>query len=455
MSTHPTDLPALRAELAHVLASPVFRGAVRHCQLLGYLAEQAAAGDDGRLKETVLALEVFDRPADRFDPARDSIVRVEVRRLRQRLARHYAGPGAGSARRLELDPGQYRLHLASVVMPPGAAGVRGAADELADRGDHFLRQGHEEGCRKALERYAAATAADPGSARAWFGKARAWGMLAGMTFVAPTPAVDNAAAAAERALALDPAHAEALALLAGLRHRYALDWSGARALLERALRAAPKSVFLHHQFALSLMFVREFDAAEACLRTARGIDPLHTGLRAHEALLALYRRRWDEAERLLLALLDVQPNALAISLLGYLHLLRGRPDAALQRYREAQLVFPQLTIGAIGVAQAHALAGRADEARTTLAALQAARGERYLPPYQRALVAVALGDKAEALALLKLAADERDANFVCLPVDPGLDPLRALPAFKALEARCGPLGPPGPPAQTCAAGAQA
>ena len=56
--------------------------------MLRYLVERTLDGDGDQLKEYVLGTEVFDRP-DSYDPRLDSIVRVEVRRLRSRLEAYY------------------------------------------------------------------------------------------------------------------------------------------------------------------------------------------------------------------------------------------------------------------------------------------------------------------------------------------------------------------------------
>ncbi len=75
-----------QATLTAVLSHPAFGRAERHRRLLGYLVEAALAGAEGRLKETAIALDVFGRDPARYDPRRDAIVRVEMRRLRKRLA---------------------------------------------------------------------------------------------------------------------------------------------------------------------------------------------------------------------------------------------------------------------------------------------------------------------------------------------------------------------------------
>lgn len=73
-------------ELARIESSAPFRGSARHRHLLRHLVERTLEGDTAALKETVIAVQVFGRSATAFDPRQDTIVRVEARRLRLRLA---------------------------------------------------------------------------------------------------------------------------------------------------------------------------------------------------------------------------------------------------------------------------------------------------------------------------------------------------------------------------------
>ncbi len=76
--------------LEQILRSNVFFRARRMCRLLRYLVEQGIAGSRRNTCEYAIALEVFDRnPADYY-PASDPVVRIQVGRLRQRLAQFYA-----------------------------------------------------------------------------------------------------------------------------------------------------------------------------------------------------------------------------------------------------------------------------------------------------------------------------------------------------------------------------
>lgn len=426
----PAPAAAWQQALDDVLAGPAFAGAVSHQRLLRYLVLHEQAGTAGGLKETVLGLEVFQRPADRFDPRRDSIVRVEARRLRERLRQHHAQAGGGPWM-IVMPTGGYRLQL--VARPPDDDG-HAQATELVARGLFFLRQGHEAGHRKALERFETAALVAPGHADAHAGVARAWLQLVATNIEPPQPGVQRALVAVRRALALQPRQAEALVLAAQLTHRFEFDWPAARTGYQRALRVAPQSAYVRHAQALSLMMRGDFDAAAAALAVARQLDPLHLALRAHQALLDLYRRQWDAAEDSLQALLDLSPdNVLGMSLLAYVALCRGDAEAARVQYSRVAQAHPQLSIGVAGQAWAHALAGQPAAARQRLVDLHQGWRTRYLSPYQLAMAEVFLGDSDAALALLERAVEERDPNALCLPVDPAFERLRALPRFVALR----------------------
>ncbi len=79
---------AIAATLARILASPLFAQAQRQSRLLRYIVERSQAGTAGRLGQFTIGIDVFERDAG-FDPVTDSVVRVEVARLRARLREYY------------------------------------------------------------------------------------------------------------------------------------------------------------------------------------------------------------------------------------------------------------------------------------------------------------------------------------------------------------------------------
>lgn len=77
-------------------------------KLLRYLARHAVEQPGTPLKEYQIATEEFGRPSD-FDPAVDSMVRVQAGRLRTKLAEYYTSEGAEDAVRIDLPKGTYTL----------------------------------------------------------------------------------------------------------------------------------------------------------------------------------------------------------------------------------------------------------------------------------------------------------------------------------------------------------
>ena len=102
----PMGLETWREELRAVLESRPFRQAPTLAHLLRYLCEKLFAGESSQIKEYSIGVELFRR-GDAFDQETDSIVRVEMNRLRKRLAEYYAGEGASRKLQIVIPVGQY------------------------------------------------------------------------------------------------------------------------------------------------------------------------------------------------------------------------------------------------------------------------------------------------------------------------------------------------------------
>ena len=95
-----------RAHLERLLASEQLGKAETGRKLLTYLFERALRDDAP--KETEIALDVFGKDAS-FNGAEDSVVRVGVRTLRQKLMEYYARGGNGDSLQFAIPKGGYRL----------------------------------------------------------------------------------------------------------------------------------------------------------------------------------------------------------------------------------------------------------------------------------------------------------------------------------------------------------
>src|SRR5262245_39022704 len=90
-SSPSNDPPAslVRAELDRILASGLFTRSERLSSFLKFIVDRTLAGQNESLKEQVIATELYGKGTD-FDTAADPIVRVDARRLRDKLREYYA-----------------------------------------------------------------------------------------------------------------------------------------------------------------------------------------------------------------------------------------------------------------------------------------------------------------------------------------------------------------------------
>ena len=86
------ELPdsVVRAQLERILASEVFSRSQQLRRFLSFIVEQRLAGQGHSLKESVLAHELYGKGTD-FDGGTDPVVRVDARRLRDKLREYYEG----------------------------------------------------------------------------------------------------------------------------------------------------------------------------------------------------------------------------------------------------------------------------------------------------------------------------------------------------------------------------
>ena len=103
-----SDREQFLRQVERLAESHVLHGSESLCKLLRYLAHHALEHPGTPLKEYQIATEEFGRPSD-FDPAVDSMVRVQAGRLRSKLVEYYAGEGAEDPVRIDLPKGTYTL----------------------------------------------------------------------------------------------------------------------------------------------------------------------------------------------------------------------------------------------------------------------------------------------------------------------------------------------------------
>jgi hypothetical protein len=115
------DLTEQKHELERIIASGIFDRAPSLAQVLAYVCEKYFHGTAGEIKEYNIAIDALGRSPE-FDQKKDSIVRVQVHRLRERLAEYYMKDGADHPIHIVIPQGQYvPSFITREILPSPAA----------------------------------------------------------------------------------------------------------------------------------------------------------------------------------------------------------------------------------------------------------------------------------------------------------------------------------------------
>ncbi len=104
------DRALIEKHLLKLAMTPEFSGGVKIKALLRYLVDAALDKKTSALKGYTIGVDVFNRGTG-FDPNVDSIVRVQVGRLRKALAHYYLTSGAEDPVRIIIPKGGYKVEF--------------------------------------------------------------------------------------------------------------------------------------------------------------------------------------------------------------------------------------------------------------------------------------------------------------------------------------------------------
>jgi tetratricopeptide (TPR) repeat protein len=127
----------LEGHLEHILGSQAFSAAEGLRRLLSFVVHESLAGRGGDLKEYSLGATVLGK-GESFDPKADPIVRVQMRRLREHLARYYATEGRGEPLVIEIPKGTYAPSFRTALAAGTPAASRVADAPIAVGHEHEL-----------------------------------------------------------------------------------------------------------------------------------------------------------------------------------------------------------------------------------------------------------------------------------------------------------------------------
>lgn len=104
----PTMAEPIQEQIERIVHSEQFRSSEVLRRLLTFLSEKAIAGEADNLKEYVVAIDGLGKSST-YDPQHNSAVRIQMGRLRQRLAEYYRTEGKNDPIIVDLPKGRFRL----------------------------------------------------------------------------------------------------------------------------------------------------------------------------------------------------------------------------------------------------------------------------------------------------------------------------------------------------------
>ena len=312
------------------------------------------------------------------------------------------------------------------------------ADQLYMRGRYNWGRRTPESVVKALEYLNQAVQLDPEYALAYAALADAYAVQPEYANAPLHESMSAARNAAMKALAIDPALAEAYVALAYVKYGE-WDWQGIEDEYRRGLELNPNYATGHQWYSEYLIYVGRHGDALREIRMAQQLDPLSLIINTRIGMTLYFARRYDDAIAELQKAREFNPDFSLIHVFLYAsyyekdmhresipHIVKGffnpsppEEQASLQRSFES----------------AFAESGRVGLWKKVRESLQNIEKRDYHYPYSMAEANMRVGDKDEAFNWLNRAAEIKHPALAGLKVEPAMDVLRDDSRFAELVRR--------------------
>jgi len=307
-------------------------------------------------------------------------------------------------------------------------------------GRFYLNQRSPEALERALRCFERALERDPRFAQAHAGTAEASMLLGvgGYLEEPPREMMNKARQAAQKAIELDDACAEAHVALGLVYFRADWNWSEAEREFQKAIALNDGYASGHHQYALLLAALNRLDDAVAEVRRAHELDPLSLIISTGVGRILHWAGRLDEAVEQCKRTVELNP------LFGGAHFDLSLAYAAQGRYTEAMeaiRTYEVLTGAAVRrkivMAVIHAWMGERETARRELDELVSGSRAQRISPVILAIILASLGEQDAAMDRLERAYEKRDTLLTYIQCEPVFDRLRSHPRYPELIRKMG------------------
>jgi TolB-like protein/DNA-binding winged helix-turn-helix (wHTH) protein/Flp pilus assembly protein TadD len=313
-------------------------------------------------------------------------------------------------------------------------------------GLYFWNTRSKEGLAKAINYFQRAVEKDPKFALAYGLMADSYYLQFYYGYDMRPDSIENARAAAKRALLLDDSIAEAHVAAAGVqlydrrgRHDES-DYQAGMDSLRRAIALNPNLAIAHQRYAWCLCAFGHLNEAVREMKRAQELDPLSPTNNTALGIVLAFARHYREALDFCYKAAELAPNEAPMQenlALGYT--LNGMYEQAVNHYQRVSELNPEKKGDALAwIATVLVLAGRKSEADSMMADIINLAIAGRADPYNIAVLYGRRGEKEAAFEwfdrALQKASESRTngGDSRMIRYDPLLDPLRSDNRFAAL-----------------------
>jgi tetratricopeptide (TPR) repeat protein len=310
------------------------------------------------------------------------------------------------------------------------------AYQLYLHGRYFFHKFTPVDHKRAVEYFDQALAKDPNYARAYSGLADTLGASAVNSWIVPMEGYPKAMAAAQKAVALDDNLAEAHATLGAITMFYRLDWEKAEQEYKRAIELNPNHTDTYEIYSYLLSATGRLNEAIDVINRGVALDPLSLPILDDNAQAYYWARRYDEALERYRRSIEIDSAHPGVYVgVGVVYEQKGMYKEAIEAFQKA-IDSTERTSSLLGLlGHAYAVSGNKAQGLKILDELKQMEKEKYVSPYDLAVIYTGLGEKDQAIEQLSRAYDQRAGWVIMLKTEPMFDPLRSDLRFAALLRR--------------------
>ncbi len=319
---------------------------------------------------------------------------------------------------------------------PSVSRLSASGERLYQIGRYYWNLRTRDGVKRSMNYFAQVIDSDPKAPQGYAGLADANAMMGDYGYGGAKPDVyfERAAGYAKKALAVDPASAEAHAAL-GLIAMDKDHRAEAMRELQEAIKLDPACGPAREWLGVALVERGDVAQGYAQLKMAADLDPLSVATTAWLGQAAYFQHHFTDAIAYSRQALELSPQRSdAWAIIGDTYEVEGNVTRAIAAYRRYGAADPENRPEAAALlAHAYALGHRMNEALAELKYAQAHAKDVF--PFDLAIAAAATGQRSAALGALK---NVHSRNlWTAIARDPRFDVLRRDEAFRKLSQEVG------------------